>query len=362
LSHWINEIEDIIPDLSVRARNVLRKYVPSLSLFLEMDRESILKLRNCGVKTADELVYLRDSLRKTRFQQQELFEDLSHKNDSIEISVKLTRPAKKLLEEHGCGTKDPMEWDLDTVLENVSPKSRPLKLLAEYKVEYWCKKNKENRKTSADLEKVYLKYWELPFSATLCGVSITEARKRLRNFVTNVKKLKNTKFNSISDEINFLLPEDDRNRYICIRRVLPWGDTLESLGEEKGLTRERVRQIEEKARGQVTTKILVAAHRLKYIKNISQRVVDVGGNLTLSGLQSISSNEYGNFDEIIATLCLTESLEQYPNEISPVIEASHFVLPRMEMNRRLRYNKVDSPPKERIVWDSSVDVLVRSRR
>ena len=38
------------------------------------------------------------------------------------------------------------------------------------------------------------------------------------------------------------------------------------------------------------------------------------------------------------------------------------VLPRMEMNKRLRYNKVDSPPKERIVWDSSVDVLVRNRR
>lgn len=325
MSHWIDEIDDIIPELSVRARNVLRNDVPFRPLFLDMDREDILKLRNCGVKTADELVQLRDWLCKTYSPQKELFEDYSNKGDSIKINVKLTRPAVKMLEEHGWSTDYPMAWNMDILLEKVSPKSRPLKMLAEYKVEYWCKKNEKKRKTPEELEDVYLKFRELPFAATLCEVSITEARKRLRRYITNMKKLKNTKMENINDEINFLLPEDDRNRYICIRRALPWGDTLEALGEKTGLTRERVRQIEEKARTQVATKILVAAHHLSFLKKISQRVIDLGSSLSFSGLQCILSNEDRNFDAIIATLCLTGSVEQYSDEIYPIIKASQLI-------------------------------------
>ncbi len=325
LSHWIDEIDDIIPKLSVRAHNVLRNNVPFHALFLDMDREAILALRNCGVKTADELVQLRDSLRKTPLIQRELFEDSSYKTDTIEISVKLAKPAIKLLEEHGWSTANPMDWDLDIILENVSPNSRPLNMLAEYKVEYWCKYNEENRKTQDELKVVYLKYRELPFSAILCGVTIADARKRLRRYITNVKKIKNIKLESITDEINFLLPEDDRNRYICIRRALPWGDTLEALGEGTGLTRERVRQIEEKTRVQVTTKILVAADRLAYLIKLAKRIVNIADNLSFSSLQSILPNNDGNFDSIIATLCLTGSFEQYPAEIYSIIEASQLI-------------------------------------
>jgi hypothetical protein len=325
LSHWIDEMDDIIPELSVRARNVLRNSVPFRTSFLDMDRESILKLRNCGVKTADELVHLRDRLCKKSLPQKELFDDFSHKNDSTKISVKLTRPAVKLLKEHGWSTADPMAWNMDTLLEEVHSKSRPLEMLSEYKVQYWCKQNNAERKTPEELEDVYLKYRELPFCATLCGVSITEARKRLRRYISNVKKFKKTRLKSIYDEINFLLPENDRNRYICIRRSLPWGDTLEALGDEMGLTRERVRQIEEKSRTQVAARSMVAAHRLTFLTRISQKIVEIGDDLSFSVLKSILYNEDGNLNKIVATLSLIGSIQQYPDQLTPIIETSRLI-------------------------------------
>lgn len=57
-------IYEIIAD--ERAHNIIKTYIPNLNTFLKVEREALLKLPNCGKKTADRIITIQEKLLKHR--------------------------------------------------------------------------------------------------------------------------------------------------------------------------------------------------------------------------------------------------------------------------------------------------------
>lgn len=327
MTHWIDEIEKRIPSLSVRARNVIKQNVAHYALFLEMSPERIQTLKNCGEKTVAELVSLqRQLLRNPPILQRDLFEDGSTANTQSDWSTDLPKPVENLLVNHGMQITNPDGWDLEELLRSTNPRSVPLKILADIKVDHWCKVTGYERRNSADLELSYFEFRDLPFSARLCGWEINEAKKRVRPLIAAVERVRSKNPVSLQDEIDLLLPDDPRARLVAIRRALPWGDTLEELGEKEGVTRERIRQIEVKAIKFAHNLARAGHEKLGRLIEFSQAILKVGSDLSRKTLTRMIREKGADPEATIAVVSIIGRNTDIPELLLPVTDAVDVII------------------------------------
>lgn len=327
MAHWIDEIGTVVPDLSVRAKNILRANVSHLTLFLEMRPVQIQSLRNCGVKTCSEIVALQEKLLRKPPAQLNLFErEYSDAHQSAEGLIDLRKPAQNLLISQGWQNTMPDWWDLETLLQSTNARSTPLRALADAKVDHWCSTTGNEKRHADALERTYLEFRDLPFAARLCGWEIVEAKKQMRPLMAAVKRVNSRDPASLQEEIEFLLPDDPRARMVVIRRALPWGDTLEDLGEQEGVTRERIRQIEKKA-VEFARMVARAGHeKLGRMITLCRSLDQVGTGLSRKRLNQMIAETGTDPDSIVAVLMMLGSAVNMPKSLGPIINAAGIIM------------------------------------
>jgi hypothetical protein len=322
MSHWIDEIGDVAAGLSARAKNILRNRVRHQTLFLEMGPEQIMALRNCGVKTLPELLALQKRLLGDRPAQQELFDERPAQDDVVPpVSRALPKPCRNVLEKHGWTDEPPNVWDLETVFASTYPRSSALRILADTKVDHWCETTGNERRERDELETAYLEFHDLPFAARLCGWDIFEAKKELRPLLSVIARVRSVEPESLQNEVDLLLPTEQRARTVVIRRTLPWGDSLKVIGNEVGLTRERIRQIEAKAIRFAQYTARAAQAKLKSITELSRSIVELGSELSTSRLIELIQ-EYGpDHESALTALLIVGSDDRLPDDLKVVAKA-----------------------------------------
>lgn len=326
MAHWIDEIGNVVPGLTVRAKNVLRQNVAHFTLFLEMDRERIHSLRNCGKKTVSELVDLQEELLRYPPAWRDLFTDKHvDRHQRTGCSYNLSKPAEGLLARQGWHDTAPNTWDLETLLHSMSPRSAALRSLADVKVDYWCETTGGNRRSQSELDHAYLEFHDLPFSARLCGWEIAEAKKRLRPLMDAVNRMRSKSPTSLHEEIDLLLPDDYRTREVAIRHALPWGDTLEELGEREGVSRERIRQIERKAIVSIQKIARADYKKLSRMIDLCRSLVQTGSRLSKNKLSGMIRDLGAAPDPAIAVVMMLGTAPSLPKTLQPVIKAAMII-------------------------------------
>lgn len=327
MAHWIDEIGTLARDVSVRARNILRKNVPHRTSFLKMRQDQFQSFRNCGTKTVSEIVALQDKLLRESPRQQDLFEQGFGEAYQFAAGLgDLPKPARNLLAFHGWQHTTPDTWDLELLLQSTNVRSTSLQILADTKVNHWCKTTGNEKREADALERTYLEFLDLPFVARLCGWEIVEAKKQLRPLIVAVERVRSRKPESLQAEVELLLPDDSRARRVMIRRVLPWGDTLEELGEQEGVTRERIRQIEKKAVGFAHTVARAGHEKLGRMIALCRSLVLVGAGLSRKRLNQMIIERGADPDSTIAVLMVLATDVNPPKSFGPIINAADIIM------------------------------------
>ncbi len=326
MAHWTDELEYIVPELSVRARNILQMRVSHATLFLEMSREQIHNLRNCGAKTVVELVALQEQLLRNPPLQYDLFENQNAGREKQPAwAVILRKSSRNLLYPYGWVETTPDKWDLEEVLRSTYPGSNALQRLADAKVEYWCTTTGNSRRDAEALERTYLEFQDLPFAARLCGLTIGDAKKRVRPQITVVERVRSRDPASLREEIDLLLPDDARARHVMVRRALPWGDTLEELGKKEGVTRERIRQIEAKATDFARNVARASGDKLGRLIRLCQGLIQERRDLSRNSLVTMITDREADPEATIAAIALLGGSADMPQTLEPVTNAAEII-------------------------------------
>jgi len=318
---WIDGYEYL---LSVRAVNVLRNAHLTGQEFLALEYGEIAALRNCGVKTSEELSAFQTVVRQV----------FDPSRVGMNRKAKPWRPRHKLLslladgfgkkerdylEQHQYTLDAPMKWNLESALSRFGAASSTVFNLAEYKavhylLDFWAVDTSDtdvapSRLPANQLKDFYRLDKDLPFAARVCDADINEAVKSLRRFRNAEREFAVAPASDLSDYARFLLPNDPRNRQIAIRRALPWGESLIVLGKTHNLTRERVRQIAKKISDTIPIRYDSTRDSAGKLHDLSAKIAAAGSSLSRSKLYDIVSScigksELDEMDAILATVLL----------------------------------------------------------
>ena len=384
LQQWLDgpsrdrsHFSDGYPFLSVRGRNVLIQSGITLEDFIDVTMDRLMSLRNCGAKTTAEIVRFQEYLSrdpstgKTKCKQTEL--TLSTTMNAKRPAHQFAETLRALAKKHGLDALDPLGWRLDDLMDKLGARSVVLRQLAGFKAEWYLKHLREDEKdpscgdlailTPENLQKVYLKTRDLPFAAILCGVDIPVAAKQLRSITRKIGEFPRSGFATLQEELDFLLPYDLRNRVLSVQRFLPWGDTLESLGEMHNLTRERVRQIAKKTASQLIERYRFTRSLLSHLRVLKDQLMGLGPSASRDRLYELvrtsHGSEYPIADDAIGVVCLLalqgnnepdleewqalgDLLAELPREADRTIQTQKVLLSMSERDRRRIHKTVNN--------------------
>jgi hypothetical protein len=291
-------------NLSSRARYVLQNSKLSIVEFLNLLEVEIMSLPNSGKKTSSELILFqsellkRDDLRKIIYQNDNSSKTDNHSDNLKKLKNLFAPNIFRYLDMHELDFRNPVNWDLTTASDDLGLHSKALFQLAEYKAIFYLENFFSINQTSNiifrlqenELEELYLQHKDLPFVARLCGMEIRSASKTLRKYTNFIREYRSRTFESVIDEILFLLPEDKRNRDIAVKRFYPWGEVLQKIGDGYDITRERVRQIENKSLRNLLIKYKICESDLSNLNSIVDLILGEGIELSKKRLFIIIEN------------------------------------------------------------------------
>ena len=294
--HLVNEA-----DLSIRATGVLLQNVPTLQMFLELNELDIFNFKNCGPKTAQEILHFQSTLmgesetaKSDNFAQHEaqttLTEHLSPPEDISridylldEITVLLSERARKVLEAHSVDSLERFMALPVSAMERM--KNCGHKCIVEYTT--------YQKHVRQLLQKIH-DYHPAGKSAIQNCDELSPSL--VYQFFDDIMmdgyeqiNLENP-FPSLKRWIAEIYSDSEKGQTAFMLRMGMLGDvplTLEDVGQQlEGLSRERIRQIVEKAE-------LSAKHRFhqKRLSPLVQKMADTvasrGGSINKATLVSL---------------------------------------------------------------------------
>ncbi|NBB91332.1 MAG: hypothetical protein GVY23_09020, partial [Spirochaetes bacterium] len=265
-----------------------------------MTAEDFLQLRNCGVKMAGELVSYAEWLKSRvgdegdhgegRVQDGSKQPELFGSEFGTRSGPPLRKKSVAFLVESGLKPDDPAEWDLDQAMDQLGARSSLLSDLADRKVRWFLDRFavlevedhnvRKKRFPPERLIELYCTHRDIPFVSRLCGLEISEGTKRLKRLRSWLPKLDAIHPGHLESEMEALLPVDPRGRDILMSRNVPWGLTLEELGERHALTRERVRQLEVRERKYILERYQCVQRQLTALPKVADAIRREGQQLS----------------------------------------------------------------------------------
>ncbi len=286
----IGEFSDYViyhTNLSTRALSTILRNVSSVNEFLQLTRSDFINFRNCGLKTANELVTFQKTLQK----------NLSYKSNEKESKIQSDLTAIPFF------LKDDSEF-FETIMHEMTPKSDEL-FANKYQID--------------SLEKFMALKTENLISIKNCGYKTIREIRRIQNTIIEIFKIivsrNDVNFNDFKSMIKLdrnirdllkigedidpdepytsldkwilsISKDSERNKKVFMQRMGMDGrqpQTLEQVGLEHDISRERVRGIVEKLKK--SGQLPVYRPRLDPLIERAEKIVrSMGRKMTISDL------------------------------------------------------------------------------